>query len=84
MPDPLKTILQQIADLRIPVKEDESFYDGVDFEQLILAVMNEGHEGVPLIEEVLEPLADRFVIAHKAEIQKAADLGQDLGKALMK
>jgi len=54
MPDPLKTILQQIADLRIPVKEDESFYDGVDFEQLIL------------------------------EIQKAADLGQDLGKALMK
>ena len=71
--------LQAVADLRIPIKEDKSFFEGADMEAVIKAAMT-GEDVKP----ALEQLSDRFVKKHQGQAKKAVPMGAKIGQAIDK
>ena len=69
--------VQKVADLRIPIREDQSFYEGANMAALIVAMM-----GGEDIKPALTDLANRFIEKHQRQPQQALSMGSDIAKEL--
>ena len=73
----IESNIQAVANLRTPIKEDKSFFEGADMGAVIKAAML-GEEVRP----ALNQLSDRFIDKHQGQAQKAVPLGAKVGKAI--
>ena len=69
--------IQAVADLREPIREDQSFYEGANMADLIIAAMN-GEDIKPALDE----LSQRFIEKHQDKPQQAISMGHDIAKEL--
>ncbi len=69
--------VQAVADLREPIREDKSFFDGANMGDLIRAAM--AGESVTA---ALEQLSDRFIAKHQGQAKPAIAMGRAVAKAI--
>jgi len=69
--------VQAVADLRQPIKEDKSFYEGADMGAVIQAAM----QGAD-VKGAFGELSDRFIAKHQKQFAPAVGMGRGIAKAL--
>ena len=69
--------IQAVADLRQPIRDDPTFYDGANMGDLIQAAM-QGES----VKEALGELSGRFIEKHQGAVLPAVGMGREIAKAI--